>query len=600
MNIYQLKLAQERKDSLSNSEHPCPNIHCEPIEPFDKALQACLSCRSQKRRCDKVLPTCSLCARVRRACNYSFEPSSSSRSEEFLSHQRKVRHHEAQREGQSTYGSPISSTSWRSSSKTPSRSLNGMEDTERKNQVSLSVFFLDGAAFNLRGYQFSHPHLPLPEIFEEVCPTHPIILRIVSSYFATTHLWLPIVSRDSVHVDLNIPVEGTTADLGLLYLCMRLVGERLPSALQNPQTAFYVAVREYHFLVESAGILSLHLLQAGILLAIYEFGHAIFPNAYVTIGRCAKIGYAMGIHHGASAPPLLGPPASWTEMEERSRVWWAVYLLDRLSNLGNPALPFSVQDPNQEDYLPCREIGWSNGDLGLHEPLFFSSPTSVPAGRYARLCQTSHLLGRITQHLNNKFLDDDSRLQEVIQLNRSLQELYAVISAELSEEQSSMALHSAIALCYSGMMILNKPYSGIEPVGISASLVIPAEFRNHALATLRLAARETSNFVATLYGYFTGLTDQLSPLIAQCLYQAISTYACLNREAPRNLDILSAIEFLKDALRKLERRWKIAGLNIPLPPRKSREARTETEKNVLLGEYIKISEMKDQRYSSSG
>lgn len=572
MNIYQLKLAQERNHSLSNSELPSPNLHGEPSEPFDKAPQACRSCRSQKRRCDKALPTCSLCARVRRACNYSFEPSSSSRSEEFLFHQRKVRHHEAQREGQSTYVSPISSTSWRASSKSASSSLNGVDGTERKTHVSLSVFFLDGAAFNLGGYQLRHPHLPLPEIFEEFCPTHPIILRIVSSYFATTHLWLPIVSRERSHVDLNIPVEGTSADLGLLYLCMRLVGERLPPGLQNPQTAFYAAVREYHLVVESAGILSLHLLQAGILLAVYEFGHAIFPNAYVTIGRCAKIGHAMGIHHGASAPPLLGPPESWTELEERSRVWWAVFLLDRLSNLGNPALPFSVQDPNQEDYLPCREIGWSDGDLGLHEPLLFSSPTSVPAGCYARLCQTSHLLGRIIQHLNNNFLDDDSRFQEVIQLNRSLQELYAVISAELNEEQP-MALHSAIALCYSGMMILNKPYSGIEPIGILASLVIPAEFRNHALATLRIAARETSNFVATLYAYFTGLTDQLSPLIAQCLYQAIATYAWLNRDAPRNLDILNAIEFLRDALRKLERRWKIAGLTST--SKKNREARTE-------------------------
>lgn len=559
MNIYQLKLAQELTYSQSNPELLNPNLHGESIEPLEKAPQACFSCRTQKRKCDKVLPTCGLCARVKRACNYSFEPSSSTRSEEFLSLRRKVRHLEAQREGQSTHGSPISSTSWRSSSKTPSSSLNGVEGTEQETHVTSSVFFLDGATFILGGYQLRRPHLHLPEIFEEICPTPTIILRIVSSYFATTHLWLPIISRERVHVDLNTPIEGINADLGLLYLCMRLVGERLPPALQNPQTTFYVAVKEYHFLVESAGILSLHLLQAGILLAVYEFGHAIFPNAYITIGRCARIGHAMGIHHGTSAPPLLRPPTSWIEMEERSRVWWAVFLLDRLLNLGNPALPFSVQDPNQEDYLPCSETGWIEGGLLIYEPLFFASPISVPAGCYARLCQTSHLLGRIMQHLNNHVMDDESRLQEVIQLNRSLQELSVVISTELNEEQS-MALHSAIALCYSGMIILNKPYSGIEPTGILASLVIPADFRNHALATLRLAARETSNFVATLYAYLTGLTDQLSPFIAQGLYQAVTTYAWLNREAPRNLDILNAMEFLRDALRKLERRWKIAGM----------------------------------------
>lgn len=110
------------------------------------------------------------------------------------------------------------------------------------------------------------------------------------------------------------------------------------------------------------------------------------------------------------------------------------------------------------------------------------------------------------QHLNNHVLDDDSRFHEVIQLNRSLQELSVVISAELNEDQS-MALHSAIPLCYSGMMILNKTCSGIEPM---ASLVIPADFRNHALTTLQLAAREKSNFVATLYACITNLSDQLS------------------------------------------------------------------------------------------
>lgn len=44
--------------------------------------------------------------------------------------------------------------------------------------------------------------------------------------------------------------------------------------------------------------------------------------------------------------------------------------------------------------------------------------------------------------------------------------------------------------------------------------------------------------MATLYAYITNLTDQLSPFIAQGLYQAVTTYA---REAPRNLDILNAI-----------------------------------------------------------
>lgn len=36
-----------------------------------KAPQACMSCRKQKRKCNKALPACSLCERMGRLCDYS-------------------------------------------------------------------------------------------------------------------------------------------------------------------------------------------------------------------------------------------------------------------------------------------------------------------------------------------------------------------------------------------------------------------------------------------------------------------------------------------------------------------------------------------------
>lgn len=36
-----------------------------------KANQACLSCRKQKRKCNKALPACALCERMQRNCDYS-------------------------------------------------------------------------------------------------------------------------------------------------------------------------------------------------------------------------------------------------------------------------------------------------------------------------------------------------------------------------------------------------------------------------------------------------------------------------------------------------------------------------------------------------
>lgn len=298
MNIHHLKLAQELAQSPSAPESSSPNTPTGPAELSDKAPQAYLSCRAQKRnKCNKALPGCGLCTRVKRACNYSFEPSSSSGSEEFHSLQRKVRRLEAQLDVYSTHGSPVSSDSWRSTSRTPASSLSGVEDAEQENQVMPSVFFLEGAAFISGRYQIGRQYLQIPQVFEDVCPTATIVQRIVSSYFTSTHSWLPIISKERMHRDLHIPLENTSADLALLCLCMQIVGERLPQALQNPQTSFYLSVKEYYFQVESAGFLSVQLLQAGVILAVYEFGHAIFPAAYITIGRCAKISHAIGVHH---------------------------------------------------------------------------------------------------------------------------------------------------------------------------------------------------------------------------------------------------------------------------------------------------------------
>ncbi|KAH8807552.1 hypothetical protein F5884DRAFT_752137 [Xylogone sp. PMI_703] len=39
--------------------------------PTILATQACLTCRKQKGRCDKTLPSCSLCARLDRFCDYT-------------------------------------------------------------------------------------------------------------------------------------------------------------------------------------------------------------------------------------------------------------------------------------------------------------------------------------------------------------------------------------------------------------------------------------------------------------------------------------------------------------------------------------------------
>lgn len=85
--------------------------------------------------------------------------------------------------------------------------------------------------------------------------------------------------------------------------------------------------KHYHVEVENAGPLSILVLQAKVLMALYEMGHGIYPAAYMSVGACARYGYAMGIPNNqmAGIKRLL----TLVEVEEQRRVWWAVVILDR-------------------------------------------------------------------------------------------------------------------------------------------------------------------------------------------------------------------------------------------------------------------------------
>jgi hypothetical protein len=96
---------------------------------------------------------------------------------------------------------------------------------------------------------------------------------------------------------------------------------------RNPRTRLYHAVKHFYVEVEGSSIFSIPVLQAGVLLALYELGHAIYPAAYLSIGVCARYAHAIGIN--ASGTLNTRKVLTLAEVEERRRVWWAIVILDR-------------------------------------------------------------------------------------------------------------------------------------------------------------------------------------------------------------------------------------------------------------------------------
>lgn len=147
-----------------------------------------------------------------------------------------------------------------------------------------------------------------------------------NKYFANIHPWMPIISKQRFYdVHLLLSPLGKP-DIGLLFLAQKLITTHPPASPQAARTELYHAAKHFCLELEGSNIFSLPILQANILIALYEIGHAVYPAAYLTVGACARYAHALGLNvKGVRSRK----GKTMIEAEERRRVWWAIVILDR-------------------------------------------------------------------------------------------------------------------------------------------------------------------------------------------------------------------------------------------------------------------------------
>lgn len=269
------------------------------VPPSNVARMACVPCRRSKRRCDKKLPSCDLCLRKETECNYPGVSPPSSNSEKDCGEQ---------------YSRPLVVRSGPSESN------------------ASAIYFIAPRIFLQARLELPRLDMPVPIEVMSLIGDTTSIRNIASTFFQTVHTWMPIVSKKVFSTRLLNPLAGRQTELSLLALCMLLCSSTHIHQHRDSgaKSVLYQIAKKYYFELEATGAFSIHILQAAVLIAIYEIGQAIYPAAYLTVGACARYGYVLGIDK--LGRDLMGSgfgPLSWIEIEERRRVWWALLLLDR-------------------------------------------------------------------------------------------------------------------------------------------------------------------------------------------------------------------------------------------------------------------------------
>ncbi len=150
---------------------------------------------------------------------------------------------------------------------------------------------------------------------------------IGTQFFSSIHVWMPIISKQRFFIRLLDSPDIHRSDVALLCLSMKLV-MWLPS-LDHPDSRppIYIAARQFLYSVDISKHLTLPILQAAILITIFEIGHAIYPAAHISMSLCIECVAAMGL--GWKSARWGENSLSWIEIEERKRVWWAIVILER-------------------------------------------------------------------------------------------------------------------------------------------------------------------------------------------------------------------------------------------------------------------------------
>ena len=102
------------------------------------------------------------------------------------------------------------------------------------------------------------------------------------------------------------PMWEAGPDLALLFLCMKLITARPQDGLESSQIPAYMSTKRFVALMEATGMVSLIVIQANVLITLFEYGQAIYPAAWMSAGWCVRYANMLGINGFRDGPQLLG------------------------------------------------------------------------------------------------------------------------------------------------------------------------------------------------------------------------------------------------------------------------------------------------------
>ncbi|KAF2100504.1 hypothetical protein NA57DRAFT_54588 [Rhizodiscina lignyota] len=486
--------------------------------------RACRRCYKRKIRCNRELPQCSSCSIQKQDC---------------------------------AYGELVSPPPTDEARLQPAIAPVGLYHTGRRNH-SVTLRFLDSEVCKRTHFDVTGHALSAPYYTAESLESTRVNQSIAAQYFKLHHPWFPIISQKRFYNQLLNPLLPPRLDVSFLCVCMSMISRSFADGEDDARTTEYRTALRLFLEVQLAGILSLEVLQACLLIAAYEFAHAIYPAAQISVGICVKYALALGIDWERLAPPSSTP--NWAEDEEKRRVCWGVYLIERISNVGDPQQPLIFPEPGTSALLPLRDWEWDS-ELTLTEkgdapkPPCLSSP-HTGLGRFAGVAQSVYLLGQVYRHLADKQMSPEFRRAEVLQLDRTIHGLLRYLETNRGTNSSVICYQTTI--CFNALVLLYSPYAKAETLDENLT-----QLRINSFDVLDDSASMAFDMAKNLFLHFE-LYDykfgDIPPFVLPFMYMSGVRYIELFKKDGSE-EWRVRLNTLKRALKHIDEKWKSAGVS---------------------------------------
>ncbi|KAJ9151782.1 Oleate activated transcription factor 3 [Pleurostoma richardsiae] len=376
-------------------------------------------------------------------------------------------------------------------------------------------------------------------------------------YFGTVNTWFTVVEKVNFDDRLEQLWSEPSAELALLLLSMLLVvrtpGDTPGYSMQN---GLYYSIKSMFSLVETKVTLSAMLLQANLLIALYELCHLMPQQAFMTIGACTQMTRAFGWHDAsfwAEDRQVLYPE----KLKCCSLLWWAIVFLDCGLSVEEHGYPLTTQGasfqiPLPEHFDPLLQPSTAS-QYGGHETggLFrFADEGSdrIDTAVWPEAKSASFLL-QVMQHSKAPTMSRDELSDAITAYARHI----------VSRPWKHGGRGGALGVAYIAIIRLNYPQIPHGPFSPSSINVTDRRAVENVMPVITSIVNIAQMIISTAqYPYL----DPLVPACGYCAYLAAMTLISLGDTVIHDPEWAGKVQILLQCLEIFSKRWIVAGKHI--------------------------------------